>query len=764
MAGGSRAQTMRPSSYPSKQSLGLAALAAFPVALRTLVLGGLLALTVAAPAGAATVTVKPGAAFNKTTVVKQPATVRGYLGLKKQRDGYNDIQLAGAKLATGGKLKLTLGVPAGTPLGRYRLHLCADEQCRRSGKVNVVDDGVKTEIRALSDAFPETDESGDEEDIARTSASLCKAVHPAQKFTEKAALASLDRFLTTTAGADAMRAFATSPDSKSAGAARAAAVAAITVGSPGGALAASLRVQQLQPRRMEPLLNVAGLAVSVGRPNEAMALLDAAATRVEDGGAPMGIAHRSSALATRAAALNLLGRYKEAQRVADAVLAGEPALTEVATTAGVAHACLGDITGAVQLVRKGRRRNGGVPRADISGGKASKLRPIQLPALPVNALAMNDYYKDEMQRAFSELGGFINRRNQYEAAVRAYEDGLPLAARKHLNGIQSLAYRVVENPAIEAHRVEINRQSTLIADEICVIFGDFCSADSKYDTWQDEAGAACAQQGSGCYKREMLARCEPAAKLVHQSVLAHVTAIDREQQALHAISSTMTSGYAAHLFDDSAHRLVLLAIEEEESALHAEAAQAIQGWTGSLSARGEYCVSQPVEPAQVGASTAAGADDAGKCPDWLKGVSISIDLGPAKAKVSCKEIKLGADLGKGWITAFGEVAYDPRAGRLTVVGGSKASAKLEGVGKADLVGPVSDGQRPGRRGRRLARRTERLRDRGSARGQGLRQGRGHLVRAGGQGAVRVAERPLRGPRPRSGAQPVSRRRRSSGGG
>ncbi len=297
---------------------------------------------------------------------------------------------------------------------------------------------------------------------------------------------------------------------------------------------------------------------------------------------------------------------------------------------------------------------------------------------------MNDYYKDEMQRAFSELDGFIDRRNQYEAAVRAYEDGLPLAARKHLNGIQSLAYRVVENPAIEAHRVEINKQSTLIADEICVIFGDFCSADSKYDTWQDEAGAACAQQGSGCYKREMLARCEPAAKLVHQSVLAHVTAIDREQQALHAISSTMTSGYAAHLFDDSAHRLVLLAIEEEESALHSEAAQAIQGWTGSLTARGEYCVSQPVEPAQVGASTAAGADDAGKCPDWLKGVSISIDLGPAKAKVNCKEIKLGADLGKGWITAFGEVAYDPRAGRLTVVGGSKASAKLEGVGKADF--------------------------------------------------------------------------------
>ncbi len=276
--------------------------------MRTLVLGGLLALTIAAPAGAATVTVKRGAAFKKATMIKEPVTGRLPRAQEEARRLSATCSSRAPRSPGAAKVKVTLGVPAGTPIGRYNLHLCADEQCRRSGKVNVVDDGVKTEIRALSDVFQETDDSDDEADIARTSASLCKAVHPAQKFTEKAALASLDRFLTTTAGADAMRAFAKSPDAKSAGAARAAAVAAITVGSPGAALAASLRVQELQPTRMEPLLNVAGLAVSVGRPNEAIALLDAAATRVEDGGAPMGIAHRSSALATR-------GRHEHARPV-----------------------------------------------------------------------------------------------------------------------------------------------------------------------------------------------------------------------------------------------------------------------------------------------------------------------------------------------------------------------------------------------------------------------------------------------------------------
>lgn len=91
-------------------------------------------------------------------------------------------------------------------------------------------------------------------------------------------------------------------------------------------------------------------------------------------------------------------------------------------------------------------------------------------------------------------------------------------------------------------------------------------------------------------------------------------------------------------------------------------------------------------PADHPSASAAQGD---ACPSTLKKASVVIDLKIVKIKVNCEKITLSGKLDSGlpWLSAFGEVSYNPKAGKITVFAGSKGEISGYGL-KGDFKSGV----------------------------------------------------------------------------
>ncbi|MGH2837128.1 MAG: tetratricopeptide repeat protein, partial [Thermoleophilaceae bacterium] len=462
------------------------------------------------------------------------------------------------------------------------------------------------------------------------------------------------------------------------------AAAALLAGSPGAALAATTRAHHLEPKEASHLVNAASVATAVGLPREALALLDASVRLDDKVPSAWGLNRQALQLANRAHALAALGRFGEADTIAEAAEGLDPMLTEATATSSTAALCQDNIAKAVQKRKKARRRGTPYP-FDESAGVAQPLRKLQLPGFPTQAEAFDQYYEAQQQRLQSDQMARINRESQLEGVLRGKTVD-PLTERQG-GRLTTAVYSAHEKPQLKAQWDEINRLVDEVQDYRIRFFcrDSDCEPDAHYYTqYFEESQQVC--EGStdpNCFENEINARCRPSLKSYHQGWLTRMETLWAKTDAYNRALSKRMSAIAGNIADPDRHALALLQIDALEEAHYALLMQQAGFWSQDIAIRSDHCVEVPEDPAVAAADAQAAAGD--PCNETTKPFNAVLPLGPAAVKISCEQIQVTAN-GEGWIRGFAEISYDYRAGKITVFAGSQAE-----IGVGPIKGDFKSG-------------------------------------------------------------------------
>ena len=586
----------------------------------------------------------------------------------------------GARSAAPRRPRTIVAVPYGTRPGLYYLLACADDRgavaesaehdnCRPAKKrVRVTDDAPAMFEGTFIDIAPEVPRAEDIADLERAKPLACMTLPAGKALTKTQAIASARAYLTRVAGADAMAGFASSAAYRNVDQLQGAAAAAIAAGKPGAALAALLRAHDLAPREASHLANAGVVATSIGLPREGLALMTAAQRLDDPDATPMGLSRSAIALANRGYALAMAGRPSEAVPALKAALEQSPALAEAARTLTGAELCKSP-EDALPYALRGRLRFGPKP-IDMAQGQESQLRKLILPPFPQQADRWFPYYRGLTERFLAETTASVAKTTSLDVKIRARTVTRAESNRRaHLMG---LIYDAGEAPAIQAQRDDVNRLLTLAQTTREEFFGGGTGeVASRYSEFVDAADAACVGQPSTCFASEMRARCRPGLRIAHQTWLDQIQEAYDVSAARHRAVSRRMSAFAAHLADPDAHaRAMQEIVDEERAAAHGIVGE-IFTWTHDVNLYADYCV-EPDPPAADPDAPGAPAAAGNACSPFLAALSGVNKLGPLTVKINCEKIEIGGGIESGlpWLEAFGEIVIDPRAGSLTIVGGS----------------------------------------------------------------------------------------------
>jgi hypothetical protein len=629
----------------------------------------------------------------------QERTVAPHTALRDVRmGGVRELGALGAGARSEAATLVT--VPLGTQPGRYHLLACADDRTAvaEAGEgdncavathpengvevptpVQVLAEG-EYRVDAFSDIFDQPDEADDVDDLRLFGPTFCKNPAAATVSTLPAALDSVRAFLAERAP-NGQALFAQTAFYDDATRLQEAAGGAITMGRPGAALAALVRAHELEPGQASHLVNAAAVASSVGLPSEALAMLDAA-ERLEDRDRPaMGIGRHAIALNNRGAALAMLGRLGEADRVLEAAAAAEPLLSEARSSRAATTVCAAGPEAAAKFLRAGRHRQPPKP-LDSSRGKATELRKLELPGVPKEAAQMREFFQRQSAKLLDEIGDHNTRAGQLGARIAGKRDEWTRAQRRRYSATFGRLYDATGEADIrvldEAVDAKLDEVIKLQRD----FWGDNEREDYEYRLLADAAGDWCAGNPMpNCFAQRMNDTCRPKLRIAHQAWRDELQETYAAAQTLVRAATRRLSGYAVNFADPDAHALALLQVSQHERAVYGRLLQWAQYWTHSVQLHADHCV-EPLDPPSAAPAVDAPevASDAA-CSPFLKAISGAWALGPMKLKVSCERIQQSfkAEVIP-WVQAYSEVSYNFRSGRLSVFGGVKGEADA-GVGK-----------------------------------------------------------------------------------
>lgn len=516
---------------------------------------------------------------------------------------------------------------------------------------------------------------------------LCDDVEEAVPMTAPDALARL-RSVLETAAPDGMALLAEDPGYASAQGSQRLAAAALSQGSPGLALAALLRAHELEPAIGSHLLNAAALAVSLGRPNEALALLDAAGAR-SFRGAPMGVPPTAVAALVRGHALLLTGRREAAVDWLRSARATAPLLTEADAALAVVAACDGDEASARRFIRRSRVRSDRPlapadepvrtePHIDIAHGRPTPLRELRLPVSPRDAVGFRPIYAgllDDLSRegiaTNEERGRVRTRLTEADRTGRTSP-----AEQERREALLDLANISLSEDAEAAGLADVlSTAATAVDDERLGFL-------TVYARVSQEAAEACAraEDWAYCYESELGSRCRPAIASAHDAWLHRMGDLRTAGDAWIRYASGLLSAYAANLIDDDAHRYAMLGIESLEQGAYARLLEAAHDWSALAGGVDPACLEPaPMPPPESVTSGPPGARGE-KCPPGLRSFDLVLPLDSVTLKGNCEKVstELSATV-LPLVAAFVELTYDNRAGTVTLVAGGKAGQKLGGV-------------------------------------------------------------------------------------
>lgn len=632
------------------------------------------------------------------------------------RSSLLDIRLQGEKPVKAikpGKVAaataVTVAVPVGTPDGRYTVLACADDRgtlaetneannCKAAGQLTVTEapgsDDLWVQQYADTARWPD-----DESSSLQWMKAFCDVAYPVKRLSLSAALTSAETFLKDKAGANALEKVAQSGEADTAEEAQDMAAAAVVAGSPGLALAALLRAHRLDPRSGDHLVNAAGVATSIGLPNEAIAFLDAAVGR-NFLRAPAGIPQQAVSLVTRGQALMATGRHALAKTAFQGAKQLAPILSEADAGLASVAACEGKDQEAMRYARWSRARSedpnrpqnpeGPEPMLDLSSGQALALRQLPLPQTSDIGSVRHDEY-DALQ---DSLLGEIQQRNEEQAELeqrlRETDADREPAEIDRRKGIIFLVYSVHEDGDVEDAREAVDAKvDELVEHKEAFWGGGTGEAPYLYNDFVQQARAACAGGGpQNCFEVEMNIRCRPALDDEHGEWRVMMQELQALSDELLAIMSEKMSGLAANLDNPDAHRLVMLTIEDTENAIYGSMVQQAQHWTHYEKLFADHCV-EP-KPAPVWPDPPTAPDATGRtCKEAFDKLSFKVTMGPSTAKINCEEIEFGVSTKIiPLINLYVDVKYEFRTGKMTVWGGVKGSV-------SDPLGVVDAGFKSG---------------------------------------------------------------------
>lgn len=671
-------------------------------------------------AGVGPATVAPGAALQVRHAVRntgRAAAGRSTTGLTLRAVG-RVIRLGAVGVPalkarrTSPVRTVALKVPAATPAGSYVVQVCADEprrvregnernNCRSAGTVTVQRPAPPVRpIPAMDttglqlDSFAATSEwPADESFAVQMLKYTCNAIHAVQPMTPAAARASLNGMLAAAApeGVEALADSTAYPDVV---ALQQVAAAGVAQGSPGLALAALMRAHGLEPGNGTHLVNAASLAASIGRPNEALALLDEAAKKTFRAPA-MGIPQQAIAATVRGQALVMTGRLDAARSQFLAAKAAAPLLTEADAGLANIEACKDEDEKAARFIRRSRQRlhqkvapteeptrPDPASQIDLSAGHTTPLRQLPMAETPRQAVVLEPTYVGIEQGFLEEIDANNAARAQQEDILRTVDAVSTEAEVNRRHSIMMLAYGAHADPHVEAidDRVdELLEDLTLHREEFWG--GGTGEAPYRYAEFMDHAGAACegAEDYTACFDREMNAQCRPALVGAHSQWRVMISELQNAANEWMALVSQQMSAIAANLEEESAHELLMLQIESLERGQYGLIVQQAHYWALQARIHEHHCV-EPLPEEVPEAEGPPDAASAGNCPDVLKTISYKFALGPSEVKVNCEKIQQEFSTEVlPLVNAFAEVSYDFRSGTMTVVAGSKAKGGGGGV-------------------------------------------------------------------------------------
>ena len=259
---------------------------------------------------------------------------------------------------------------------------------------------------------------------------------------------------------------------------------ALGAGSAWGAIEAALRVQQLDPHDAGPLISLAGLVGPAGMPEDALAMLDAAAKLPAQSPAPMGIGIKAVADNNRGLALLLLGYPGMATGYFQKALQKAPELSEARLNLDAAQQCGALLPGGstsskppviadppfwrddsapdVTTDDEGNPVQVASSFLDLSQGKSWVPLYMALPGSPLQAADMEGYYDNLQKQIEGEAVPNAQRETQLLSKVRDPNDQTTRRRGAIWAALDTAQWQPELRPLWEAYDSQYNELDTAI--------------------------------------------------------------------------------------------------------------------------------------------------------------------------------------------------------------------------------------------------------------------------------------------------------------
>jgi len=552
--------------------------------------------------------------------------------------------------------------------------------------------GSATRVWAFSDAKLVQPASAYADYLAAHRDEICQTAETGSKEMQlPQALSSLEGALASAAGPNALKQLANTKVGKSAAQAETVAAAEIVTANPGGSLAALLIAHNDEPKEARHLENAAVVAISLGYPQEALALLTAAKGLSEGRSAEMGIDRAARMLNNQAYALIRLGRWSEAVPLLKSAIGREPLLNEAQRNLAVALTCLGNTQAAALAQRAGERRNhlkdiGDPAQAqrfdpaqvyDLSQGQRVQLPQLTYPTTLDQAAGAAPKFESDYNKRTSETAALSS---QLPSLVWSSAGKSPLTTIRTLQ-IESLSANLQATPELMQLSASLKTNLQTL-DDLTKNWGtDSNNAIADCDNRFGNSSA-----GLDCYKKW----CSGAQPVAHRGWLPAVKAADKALRAWSDAYSHFASGLASNIKDPVAHQWMLVDEQYWLKLNYTLLLGSAKTWVTVMALGKGICFDQATDaPAETKDGTAASAHS---CTNLIGGTSFAVNLEVVSVSVSCEEVGVEADapLAEGGFAEaglFASTSYKFKDGSTTLFAGTYA--------KTNEIGGLSAGAKAG---------------------------------------------------------------------
>lgn len=441
------------------------------------------------------------------------------------------------------------------------------------------------------------------------------------------------------------------------------------------------------------LINASALLSGLGRPSDALALLDRAQQLASPHGTPLGIPERAVELNNRGLALLGMGRYAAAAgALSAAVRLGGPTLSEAEVNLAQALHCQNKRQAAFHALLAGsyRRRYDLVVTPPIEapsaaelglgspGGASNTLPTLTYPPTPADASAANADFEAIDQRDGQQDGQLASQITTLFAQLTTELQHASLITQRRTGNLLRLAVGYggpTAGPIMLPAQVEAARKAE----------HDYTNQEFGQDGEITQVLQQCDALSGSAVRACLHDQCAPKLDDAHSNWLALMEALDNAARKA-ALAEGQTAAPALANLTDPAHQLAEDYILHSDLVLtslltgEAENWDALAGQTYGDPTTGLIC--DNISPTGAfGASGGVGGGP-GPCSDAAAAHKLVLELEIVELKLSCQSVEAVVE-SPGLIGAFGSLEYNFYGKTVTAfvgvkAGGSGIPAEVQG--------------------------------------------------------------------------------------